>query len=269
MTAPPDPDRLISSFLFEGPVQMHDQVYDAVRAEIEQRRQRAVVGPWRIPALNKLIPVGLGTAAVVVAVIVGAQFLGSPEGGVGTVPTATPEPTATPQPTATPAAPPPSALSAPPLTETFTSTQHGMTLSYPEGWSARAATEPWTESTYALLYDPPTPYIDYLSHPILGDHLFLNMASQPHGDATSEEWMAARMAGEEGCTATEPIEVDGATGLIGGEGCDVAVVTVGGRGYFIHLSASSDNPSAVASYDRAWFESVLATVQLNPEDAVD
>jgi hypothetical protein len=102
MTVPRDPDRLISSFLFEGPVQMHDQVYDAVRAEIEQRRQRAVVGPWRIPALNKLIPLGIGTAAVVVTVIVGTQFLGSPEGGVGTVPTPTPtpEPTIAPTPSA-------------------------------------------------------------------------------------------------------------------------------------------------------------------------
>ena len=61
-----------------------------------------------------------------------------------------------------------------------------------------------------------------------------------------------------------------ASGLIGSEGCDLAVVTTDGRGYWISLRASNDDdPSAVAPYDRAWFEEVLATVQLHPEDAVD
>ena len=41
MTASRDPDRLIHDFLFEGEEQLQDQVYDAVRAEIEQKRQRA------------------------------------------------------------------------------------------------------------------------------------------------------------------------------------------------------------------------------------
>ena len=56
-----------------------------------------------------------------------------------------------------------------------------------------------------------------LHDPILTDHLFLAIASQPIGDATPEDWVAEQMAGDEGCTATEPIAVDGATGLIGGE----------------------------------------------------
>ena len=64
--------------------------------------------------------------------------------------------------------------------------------------------------------------------------------------------------------------MDGATGLIGANDCDITVaVTTAGRGYWISLRTSNDDPSAVASYDRAWFEEVLATVQLQPEDAVD
>ena len=51
--------------------------------------------------------------------------------------------------------------------------------------------------------------------------------------------------------------------------CDFAVVTTAGRGYWIQLYTSGDDPAAVAPYDRAWFEEVLATVQLHPEDAVD
>ena len=45
--------------------------------------------------MNKIVPLGLGAAAVVVALVVGAQLFGSSEGGVGgqPAPTATPEPT--------------------------------------------------------------------------------------------------------------------------------------------------------------------------------
>ena len=63
--------------------------------------------------------------------------------------------------------------------------------------------------------------------------------------------------------------MDEASGLIGAEGCDLALVTTDGRGYWISLRASDDDPAAVAPFDRAWFEEVLATVQLHPEDAVD
>jgi hypothetical protein len=78
------------------------------------------------------------------------------------------------------------------------------------------------------------------------------------------------MASDEGCTATEPITVDGATGLtglIGADECNVAVVTTAGRGYWIQLYTGDE--LAVAAYDRAWFEELLATVQLHPEDAAD
>ena len=100
-----DPDRLIHAFLLEGAEQLDDQVYDAVRGEIDKKRQRVVIGPWRIPALNKLVPVGLGAAALIVAVVIGARFLGPPaSGGVGGAPSASPSPT--PEPTPAPSASP-------------------------------------------------------------------------------------------------------------------------------------------------------------------
>jgi len=94
MTASRDPDRLIHDFLLEGEERLQDQVYDAVRAEIEQKRQRAVVGPWRFAPMNKFLAIGLGAAAVVIALLVGAQLLGSPTnvGGGGDA-TPTPQPT--------------------------------------------------------------------------------------------------------------------------------------------------------------------------------
>jgi hypothetical protein len=107
MTASRDPDRLIHEFLLEGEEQLQDQVFDAVRAEIEQKRQRAGFGPWRTPTMNKFLAIGLGAAAVVVAFLVGYQVFGSPNASVGgpgvdSTPTATAEPTqqSTPSPSA-------------------------------------------------------------------------------------------------------------------------------------------------------------------------
>ena len=71
------------------------------------------------------------------------------------------------------------------------------------------------------------------------------------------------MASEEGCSTTEPIAVDSGTGVIG---CTHAFVTTAGRGYWIQLYTGDSAPDI---YDLAWFEEVIATVQLHPEDAVD
>ena len=260
MTASRDPDRLIHAFLFEGEEQLHDQIYDAIRAEIDQKRQRAVFGPWRLPIMNKLVPIGLGASALVVALVIGAQLL-RPPGGVGGSPSIepSPSPSVAPTPTSSPTPSPP-----PPLTQSFTSTVHGISVSYPEGWIARAATEPWTDRPVAQFIHPG---YDVLYDPVLDEgHLFLYFASQPIGVTTPDEWVAAKVADND-CSATEPITVDGATGLI--NVCDMVAVTTAGRGYWIQILRSNDDPLAVASYDRAWFEEVLATVQLQPEDALD
>jgi hypothetical protein len=106
MTAPRDPDHLIHAFLLDGEEMLHDQVYDEVRAAIEHKRQRAFIGPWRTPIMNRSVVFSLGAAAVVViGLLLGYRLLGSPEnlGGSGG-PTPTPEATATPEPTPEPSA---------------------------------------------------------------------------------------------------------------------------------------------------------------------
>ena len=114
MTAHNDLDRQLNDFLRDGPDELPYQSFDAVRDRTEQTGQRVVLGPWRVPEMNKFLAIGLGAAAVVVAVFVGAQFFGSPSGGLGSQPTATsPEPTASPEPSPSPPA------SAPPLTQSF------------------------------------------------------------------------------------------------------------------------------------------------------
>jgi hypothetical protein len=268
MTTPRDPDRLIHAFLLEGAEQLHDQVYDAVRADIDQKRQRVVIGPWRVPTVNKLVPIGLGAAAVIAVLFLGSRFIGSPSSNVGgpaSQPPASAAASEAPA-SAAPASTAPSPISPPPLTQTFTSSVHGISVSYPEGWIARAATEPWTDGSHTPTFSEP--FADNLHNPLLGDGLFLQFASQPIGDSTPDEWVADQVAGS-GCPASEPIAVDGATGLIGANDCDAVAVETAGRGYWIRLYRSNDYPAVVAPYDRAWFEEVLATVQLHPEDAVD
>jgi hypothetical protein len=83
MNARRDPDRLIHDFVLEGAERLNDRVFDEVRAEIEQRPQRVVIGPWRMPTLNKLVPIGLGAAAVVALLVLGNRLLGPPSSTVG------------------------------------------------------------------------------------------------------------------------------------------------------------------------------------------
>jgi len=98
VTSSRDPDRLINAFLMDGQTELADPVYDAVRATIERKRQRVVIGPWRMPTMNKLVTIGLGAAALVVALALGSQLLGPvAPGTVGGAPL--PAPTATPSPT--------------------------------------------------------------------------------------------------------------------------------------------------------------------------
>ncbi len=81
-----------------------DTVLDRVMEQVDTRPQRRARWPeWRIPFMNKFVTVGLGAAAVVVLLFVGAQLLGSPSGGLGGAPSLTPEasvavPTDTPEP---------------------------------------------------------------------------------------------------------------------------------------------------------------------------
>jgi hypothetical protein len=89
MTAHRDLDRLLRSFLNEGPLELPDPSYDQVRDRMEHTRQRAFIGSWRTPDMNRYLKVGLAAAAGVLAAVVGFNLLpGSP--GPGTEPSASP-----------------------------------------------------------------------------------------------------------------------------------------------------------------------------------
>lgn len=112
MNARRDPDRLIREFLMEGQTELADPVYDTVRDRIERTRQRVVIGPWRIPDMNRFVPAGLAAAAVLAVAFVGFQLFGDTGPGApgasvtpGASATPDPQPTATSDVTPAPSAP--------------------------------------------------------------------------------------------------------------------------------------------------------------------
>jgi hypothetical protein len=108
-TSDRDVNRAIRSWLHEDRHEDVSRVAGAVLDQVETTRQRRATW-WptrRTSPMNKIVPLGLGAAAVVGILVVGAGMLRAPApGGVGAAPAATPSPTAalTPQPSAAAAA---------------------------------------------------------------------------------------------------------------------------------------------------------------------
>lgn len=100
-TSDRDVNRAIRSWLREDRHEDVSRIAGAVLDQVEATPQRRATW-WparRTPIMNKMVGFGLAAAAVFVAILVGAQLLGGPTGGIGSQATSTPEPTATPEPT--------------------------------------------------------------------------------------------------------------------------------------------------------------------------
>ena len=108
MTANDDLDRQLTAFLREGPTDLPDPSFDAVRDRTEVTRQRVVLGPWRVPDMNRYLAVGLGAAAVVALAVVGIGLLPRSESGVGGTPSTAPSAAPSTVPSVAPSAPAPS-----------------------------------------------------------------------------------------------------------------------------------------------------------------
>ena len=260
MTRPFDPgfDVRISDWLEADPDLAPPDLMQTVESALPSIPQRRVMHlPWRFPPMSTFAKVAVAAVAVIAlgaAGIFALQPRSVPT--VGAAPTASPSPTPFLLPSQSPSASVP-----PPLSETFTSPTNGMSIAYPAGWLTRRATEPWTTSwpdfhqqTGDVVYDP-----------TLEDHLFVALSSQPLAGKEGGRWASDTLA-EEDCVPSSPVTIDGATGLIG-VGCDAAAVSLDGRGYLVVLYTSGDEAWLADVYNRAWFEQLLATIDLRPEDA--
>ena len=132
---------------------------------------------------------------------------------VGCSPATAASPTPLPAETSAPTAAPPSVAAAarPALTETFSSNLHGMSVSYPEGWVPRAATELWPADDFVQMESP---FGDVIEDGSTGDTAFLALASQPLAGRSLDELVAGYGPFTE-CGSPEPVVVDGAQGVVG------------------------------------------------------
>jgi hypothetical protein len=257
--------QLADFYATEAPPRAPEWVLRSALQTISTTRQRRVVirVPWRFPHMNTFAKVAIAAVVVIAVGALGLSVL-RPAGssGVGGQPSASPSPSPSPTFGATIIPEP-----APALTETYTSERHGFSISYPTGWVTRPATDPWT----AGFPDFASTGGDIILDPVLQDHLWIMVASQPLAGKGGEQWVDEQLTGLSSAGVCEPpneaVTVDGAQG--GKCASSVAAIAKGDRGYLITLYISGDDPAAVAGYDEAYFDDILATLQLQPEDAVD
>ncbi len=247
MTANDLSRRLSDHYNAEALLRAPDWLLEDALAIIETTPQRRVVirVPWthsgpitsvKLAAAVAVFALGMAGLAIY---SVGSSHVGGPPRSPSFSPSASPSPW-------------------PALTETFTSTIHGVSVSYPTGWVPRAATEPWMNG----IPQQDEPFVDTIEITPSNNPFIALVSHAPGGD----DWIADLLAGaprtERPCPDREPIVIDGYPGVLAPDCFDgtVAFVTVQDRGYFIWLYGADD---------MAWFREILATLRLHPEDAVD
>lgn len=233
--------RLADFYEEEAPQRAPDRVLAASLSNAGEAAQRRPLVPveWGVP---RAFGYAAAAAAVVLAVGVVASAILRTDPGPGQV-TTSPSPT-------------PSRSAPPALTATFTSTYHGISVDYPAGWTVEPATEPWR---FGLIQEA-TAFADLIVEKP-DDSMFIALASQRLSGQTGDAWAADYLADISGleCSPIEPITIAGAPGLIA-QGCFHAFAWLDGRGYLVWLYRSDD---------RAFFDSIIATVQLHPGDVID
>lgn len=144
MTARTDIERVMDAFLAEGPEIVADRaVLEALMAVDRTPQRRGLLAPWRLHSMAPYLR--LATAALVAVVAIGgALFLFNPGIGPGGGPSPTPTALPSPSPAASPGASAPVASLGPSSWATYTSTQYGIKIGYPPGWSITPARRAWS-----------------------------------------------------------------------------------------------------------------------------
>jgi hypothetical protein len=253
MTANRDLERRIAAFYAtEAPLRAPDRVLATAleTIDITPQRRALVRVPWRTPDMTTFARLAVAAVAVIAVGAIGLSLLDGRTPGAGGVSSPSSTIISTPSPSAS--------TSNPPLVESFTSSIHGISVSYPAGWKLQPATEPWP-SGGAIRQSAAFADVIYQRNT---DSPFLALASQPLAGVDPDVWTATAadfLAEPDYCEAPVPVTVDGAEGKLYGR-CLAALVTIADRGYLIWLYRIED-------LNR--FNEFLATVQLHPEDAVD
>ena len=253
MNANPDLERRLTDFYAsEAPPRAPDRVLHEALAAIDSTQQRRVLipAPWRFPSMNSYAKVAVAAIAVIAFGAVGlAMWRGGVSPGPGVV---------------TPSAPPSSGPSASPaqgLPERFSSTMHGISVSYPAGWTTQSATAAWLTGFPGDTSGARDTIEDGSSDPS-----FIGLASQPLAGKTGEQWATDLLAVPDAfCQPpTESITVAGASGVL-------AQCSDQGTPGLLALVWTADRGFWIVGYqvtDRTFFDQLLGTVQLRPDEAL-
>jgi hypothetical protein len=250
MNANLDLDRRLSDFYAsEAPQRAPDRVLLGTLAAVDSTTQRRVLirAPWRFPTMNSYAKFAIAAVAVIAIGAVGLSVLRpSPITGPAVVaPSSLPSPAPSNSPLA--------------LTERFDSDMHGISVSYPAGWTAEPATVSWQTGQPGDT-DGARDTIDNGS----SESSFIGLASQPLAGRTGSEWASELLAtpGAFCRPPTEGITVAGEQGVLAqcsdsGTNGLLALVWDQTRGYWIVLYRMDD---------RALFDQILGSVELRPGD---
>ena len=236
----------------EAPQRAPERVLEGALATVDLTQQRRVLArvPWRFPTMNSYAKVAVAAVAVIA---IGAVGLAVVRPGPVTDPGIVAPSNA---PTMGPSASPLDDLS-----QHFDSGMHGISLSYPAGWTAERATVSWQSG----LPGDTEGARDIIANGDSGS-AFIGLASQPLGGNSAGEWANELLMNPTGlCTVpAESITVAGQAGLLArcsdsGTNGLLALAWDQTRGYWIQLNRLDD---------RALFDRILGTVEFRPVQAV-
>ena len=150
----------------------------------------------------------------------------------------------------------------PPLSETFTSPINGISIAYPSGWRTKPATRAVDDDRLARLRRA-----DRRLHlrPI-AEGPSVHRPGIPAAGRQDRRPMGGRHPRRGRLRSYRASHDRRRHGPRRGD-CNMAAVALDGRGYFVVLYTSGDEPCSNDVYDRAWFEQLLTTIDLRPEDA--
>jgi hypothetical protein len=139
MTADRDIERLLDTWLTDGPMQVSDHAFDEAVGRVHRQRQRPAWRLlWKEPRMSAPLKAVLGAAAVLVVVVAGFMMFGrSNQSGIGIgAPPATPSPTLMSSPTASPPPLPAGRLEARDyIARALPDDPMAFVVTAPEGWS--------------------------------------------------------------------------------------------------------------------------------------
>jgi hypothetical protein len=259
MTRRNDLDQQLNAFLRNGPTELPDPSFDAVRDRTESTRQRVVLGPWRVPDMNKFLAVGLAAAAVVVIAVIALNLLpGSPAPGG--------QPPESVAPSQAPSEPAPSAwvgLPEGPFVVTGTDDPVQVTIDIASpGWSGMSEFDAVTKDDDGL--DPPESVGAALLAWAWPAGTVFNVyqdpclwrTTTPSTAATTPDQIAAALAAQAQSDATAPVDV-----TVGGYAGKATTLTVP-MSYYLDENATREEE--FADCDESLYGFYAAEVETEP-----